>query len=124
MVTSSSASGSGWELYVEDNVLVGVSTDKSAFDEAEEINQTFAELVAAPEVNAHVACIEMSGSAGNKMLDGAEAAAQNGVSDGLEKWAIADPGIGKLAVKNAVDVPGLETKGFDSREAAMEWARE
>jgi hypothetical protein len=124
MRKNDSASGTGWELYTEGNVLVGVFSDKSAFDETAEITESFTDLLAPRGVNAHVACIEMDKAAGNKMLEGAGKAARKGVEEGLEKWGIADPGIGKLAVKNHVDIDGLEVEGFDSREEAIQWASE
>lgn len=118
-----SKSGHGWKMTVDDNVLVAEFTDAAAFDEAEEINETFIELVQSDGVDATVACIEMDGSAGNKMLDGAKQAAQAGVEHGLRRWGIADPGIGKLAIKNRVDIPELDVEGFDSRDEAIRWAK-
>jgi hypothetical protein len=118
-----SESGTGWRLSIEDEILIGEFTDAEAFEEAERIREAFAELLETYSAAAYVSCIEMDGAAGRQMLDGAEKAAQRASDHGLERWGIADPGIGKLAVKNRVDVPGIEVECFDSPEAAIEWAK-
>lgn len=118
-----SASGTGWELYVEGNVVVAVFTDKAAWDEAEKLNKTFLEMVDLPQVDAHVSCVDMDESAGNKMLNAAEDAAAGAIDKGLKRWGIADEGLGKLAIKNHVDIDELEVEAFDSQEEAVKWAK-
>ena len=118
-----SRSGTGWRLFVDDNIVVGEFKSTDAFDETAEINEAFMEFLQSDAVDSHVACIEMDGAAGNKMLDGAKKAAQKGKQYGLKRWGIADPGIGKLAIKNRVDLPEIEVEGFDSRDEAIEWAK-
>ena len=118
-----SESGSGWRMFVDDNGLVAEFTDAAAFDEVEKINEAFIDLLRPDRVDSHVACIEMEEAAGNRMLEGAKKAARRGSSHGLERWGIADPGIGKLAIKNRVDLPELDVEGFDSRDEAVEWAK-
>ncbi len=119
-----SHTGNGWKMYVDENVVVAEFTEAVAFDEVEQINETFLALTARDGVNATVACIDMEDAAGRKMLDGAQAAAKEAKDNGLEKWAIADDGIGKLAIKNRVDLPEYEVEAFDERTPAVDWAKE
>lgn len=110
-------------MYVDGNVLVAEFTDASAFEEVERINETFFELLDDPGVDAHVACLEMDGVAGQKMLDGASEAAEKGCEHGLRRWGVVSDGIGKLAVQNQVNLPELDVRGFDETDEALAWAR-
>lgn len=43
---------------------------------------------------------------------------------GIDGTAYVAEGLGRLAISNKNEAEGTETKGFDSREPALEWARE
>ena len=119
-----SASGTEWEMYVEGNVVVAAFTDRAAFEEIEQIERSFHELIQRPAVTAHVAHMDLDNPPGNKMLDGAADAADLGVEHGLEKWAAVADGIERMAVKKRVDRPELDVIKEAAFEAAMEWARD
>lgn len=113
-------------MYVEGSVIVaefprGVTIDAET---AEAVERRWGELVVREAVTGHVVVIEAEDSMGFELLDAAESAARTGTDHGLRRWAVVADDIKQLAVRNRVDVPGLEVLTTDDREEAMAWARE
>lgn len=116
--------GEYYRTYIVGNVSVAELDDHRIFyEEAEEIGQEFIEkLRKNPHVNATVDIVTMEKAAGNLLLDTVEQAAREGREYGLEKYAIVSDDIEKYAMKNKVDIDGIETFTSDDPEEALDWA--
>ena len=116
--------GEYYRTYIVENVSVAELDDHRIFyEEAEEIGQEFIEkLRENPHVNATVDIVTMEKAAGNLLLDTVEQAAREGREYGLEKYAIVSDDIEKYAMKNKVDIDGIETFTSDDPEEALDWA--
>jgi hypothetical protein len=125
MSDAADATGDGWKMHVDETVIVTRFTDTTAFSESErnEMHAAFFDLLEDPAVDAHVAVLEMEGAAGDRLLDGAEKVAAEVSDEGLDRWAVVDDGIKKLAVKGRIDDPDVVLEGFEDPEAAIEWAK-
>lgn len=124
-MTPSSGDDQDWELSVEGSVIVGRFAREMAVDMETflDVGEEWSDLVTRDGVTAHVAIFETEESIGWEVLDAMERAAEMGVDSGIERWAIVADGVKRLAVKNRVEMPGLDVMTTDDPEEAFEWAR-
>lgn len=113
-----------WRMYVEGSVAVVEFPPGTVFDAetAAAVERRWEDVVVREGVTGHVVVIEAEDSMDFEALDAVESAARTGVDHGVRRWAVVADDIKRLAVKNRVDVPGLEVLTTDDREEAMAWA--
>ncbi|MFC4448676.1 hypothetical protein [Halorussus aquaticus] len=119
--------GSDWELYTEENVLVAKFPEGMPADEEEfaKVNERFEELAARDGVTSHISFVQMDDALHEGVYEKAAEAARVGKTYGITKWAMVSEGIKKMAVASSIkEIDGVETTTTSSFDDAMEWARE
>jgi hypothetical protein len=119
-----SASGDGWKMYTEQNVVVAEFTEADAFDAVDEIRREFVALTEQPDVTATIAHMNFDRSPGDRLLDGAAKAAEQASDNGLERWAAVADGIERVAMQGRLSDTDVEVMATRELDEAMEWARD
>lgn len=116
--------GEYYRTFIVGNVSVAELDDHRIFyEEAEDIGDDFVDkLRSHPEVTATVDVVDMDRAVGDLLLDTVAEAARTGRDHGLEKYGIVSEDVTRYAMKNNVDIDGIETFVSDDPMEALEWA--
>jgi hypothetical protein len=93
--------------------------------ELEDGESHFREVAGDPGMTGAVVVLENSGDIGDETLGHvSEQWTKLGDATGIERTAYVSEGLARLAVSGQNQAEGMETRGFESVEAALEWTAE
>lgn len=115
----------GWTVERVGETLVFEFTDEmdsSEFGEA--AWDAYTERLGADDIDSVVTVVDTTEPFDAGTFDVWARSGEVAVQHGVEQWAVVGDQLKRMSTTSQLRRPGLHVEGFDTREAAVEWARE
>ncbi len=121
---SSTHSGNGWTVELENGVMVWEflpGMELSAFED--EAYPIYEDLLTSHDVDGMVTVVEIEDAFGPDIFEIWEKSARRAETAGIKRWAVVADGIKAISLRGKVDTGGMETHTTEDRKEAIDWAQ-